>query len=294
MEQNTPMVVQPTEMVEVMDSSSIVLAQNKAEIDMQIATAKQYPRDVHRCLNDIVTWGTMDDETAQSCFYSLTRKGATGNNAVEGLSVRMAEIIIDAWGNARVDTRVVADDGKQITAQAVCIDLERNVAVRTEVRQRCTDKYGKPYTEDMKITVSNAACAKAFRNAVLKVVPKAITAKAVAEIKNVAMGKAVNMTETRTKLIAAFANIGVKEEEILEYLDVKDRESIDKDMVFHLRSLYQAIKDGETSVEDSIKAELNSRKAATKKATEDKTNRSAAVEAAASLFNEPEKVAQPK
>ena len=42
---------------------------NRAEADIQIATAKQYPRDLTVVLNKIATYETMDKETAEDCFY---------------------------------------------------------------------------------------------------------------------------------------------------------------------------------------------------------------------------------
>ena len=46
-------------------------------------------------------------------FYVLRRRGANGQeNVIEGLSVRMAEIIAGAWGNIRVQTRITGNDGK--------------------------------------------------------------------------------------------------------------------------------------------------------------------------------------
>ena len=101
----------------------VVQAINRSEIDMQIATSKQYPRNIPEVLNKIATYATMDVETATDCFYVLRRGGST----IDGLSVRMAEIIAGAWGNMRVQTRIIGNDGKTITAQGVCHDLETNL-----------------------------------------------------------------------------------------------------------------------------------------------------------------------
>lgn len=124
----------------------------RSEIDIQIATAKQYPRDLNTVLNKIATYATMDKETAEDCFYVLRRKDANGNdNTIEGLSIRMAEIIAGAWGNLRVQTRIIGNDGRKITAQAVCHDLETNFAVCKTVDRRITTKTGKTYSDDMQV-----------------------------------------------------------------------------------------------------------------------------------------------
>jgi hypothetical protein len=140
METTNQMTTQQQE-VEVMriDNADTLAALTKSEIDVQIATAKQYPRNLSKVLNDIETLATMDSDVAASCFYTLRRQG----KLIEGPTVRMAEIIASSWGNLRVQAMVVANDGKTITARGVCHDLESNYAAATEVKRRITDKMAK-------------------------------------------------------------------------------------------------------------------------------------------------------
>lgn len=229
---------------------------------MQIATAKQYPRHIPTVLNQIATLATLDAETAEDCFYVLRRGGANGSNAIEGLSVRMAEIIAGAWGNLRVQTRIIGNDGKTITAQGICHDLETNVAVSVEVKRRITDKYGKTYSEDMQVVTGNAASAIAFRNAVLKVVPKAVTKRVIADVKQVAMGQALDLETSRQRMVDYFGKLGVTEELLLEYLELKKREEIDKERVFELRALANAIKEGTTTVQEAFMQPVEERRQA--------------------------------
>lgn len=245
----------------------VVQAINRSEIDMQIATAKQYPRNIPEVLNKIATYATMDVETATDCFYVLRRGGST----IDGLSVRMAEIIAGAWGNMRVQTRIIGNDGKTITAQGVCHDLETNLAVSVEVKRRITDKYGKTYNEDMQVVTGNAASAIAFRNAVLKVVPKAVTKKVIADVKQVALGQSLDLETSRQNMIQYFSKLGVNEKMLLEYLGKTKREEIDKEAVFELRATANAIKEGTTTVEDSFVKPIEEKRQAdeAKKKSED-------------------------
>ena len=64
--------------------AGMLQAINRAEVDIQIATAKQYPRDLNVTLNKIATYATMDRETAEDCFYVLRRKGNNGQDSVIG------------------------------------------------------------------------------------------------------------------------------------------------------------------------------------------------------------------
>lgn len=242
--------------------AEVLQAINRSEVDMQIATAKQYPRHLPTVLNQIATLATLDAETAEDCFYILRRKGEGGGNTIEGLSVRMAEIIAGAWGNLRVQTRIIGNDGKTITAQGVCHDLETNVAVSVEVKRRITDRNGRTYSEDMQVVTGNAASAIAFRNAVLKVVPKAVTKRVIADVKQVAMGQALDLETSRQRMVDYFGKLGVTEELLMEYLELKKREEIDKERVFELRALANAIKEGTTTVREAFMQPIEDRRQA--------------------------------
>ena len=240
--------------------AEVLQAINKSEIDIQVSTAKQYPRSIPDVLNKISTYATMDVETAADCFYVLRRNGSNGSNTVEGLSVRMAEIIAGAWGNLRVQTRIVGNDGRTITAQGICHDLETNVAVSVEVKRRITDKYGKTYSEDMQVVTGNAASAIAFRNAVLKVVPKAVTKRVIEGVKQVALGQSLDLETSRQKMLEYFAKLGVTKDMILDYLNLKKVEEIDKEAVFELRATANAIKEGTTTVQETFVKAANEKR----------------------------------
>ena len=238
------------EIIEV-KQADVLQALNRAEIDIQIATAKQYPRDINAVLNKIATYATMDRETAEDCFYVLRREDKQGNvNVIEGLSVRMAEIIAGAWGNLRVQARIIGNDGRQITAQAICHDLETNFAVSKEVKRSIVTKKGYTFSEDMQVVTGNAACSIALRNAVLTVIPKAVTKRIINEVKQVALGQSIDLEQSRQNVIQYFAKLGVKQEQLFLYLGVKSAQEIDKQKIFELRATANAIKEGTTTVEE--------------------------------------------
>ena len=262
--------------------STMLEALNRSEVDMQIATAKAYPRDVQAALNKIETLANMDKETAIDCFYVLRRKGKGEKvTQIEGLSVRMTEIIAGCWGNLRVQARIIGNDGRTITAQAVCHDLESNFAVSVEVKRRILDANGKPYTEDMQVVTGNAACAIAFRNAVLKVVPKAVTKTVVERVKQVAFGQALDLETRRQKAIEYFAKLGVSEQQIFDYLGIKNIQEMDMQKVYELLATATAINEGTTTVEDTF-IKPAEEKAAAAKAKEKAENAKKRAEAAIS------------
>lgn len=248
MENEVQVLDQPQVEILKVDSSESLAALNRSEIDVQIATAHQFPRNLSQVLNNIETLATLDEETAAACFYMLRRQG----KLIEGPSVRMAEIIASSWGNIRVQARIIGNDGKMITAQGVCHDLESNYAVSSEVKRRITDKNGKTFSDDMQVVTGNAACAIAMRNALFKVVPMALVKKVIAKAKQVSLGQATSLEESRKKMLDYFQKIGVDQQHIFDYLSVEKIDEIDIDMVVELRGLATAIKEGTTTVQETF------------------------------------------
>lgn len=231
----------------------MLTAINRAEVDIQIATAKQYPRVLSNVLHQIETYAMMDVETAECCHYQLKRKDESGGDKIiEGVSVRMAEIIASAWGNLRIQTRIIRNDGKMIIAQGICHDLETNVAVSKEVNRSITTKYGKPFSTDMQVVTGNAASSIAFRNAVLAVIPKAITQNILKKVKEVAISKIVDIEEAKRIMFKYYARVGVTPQQIFEYLEIKDETEISCEQIMELRALKNAIKEGTITVAETF------------------------------------------
>lgn len=261
--------------------AEVISAINRAEVDIQISTAKQYPRDLPQVLNRIATYAMMDKETAEDCFYVLRRQGKDGAaSVIEGLSVRMAEIIASSWGNLRIQTRIVGNDGKMITAQAMCHDLETNVAVCKEVSRSIAYKNGATYSQDMQIVTGNAAASIAFRNAVLSVIPKAVTKNIILQVKQVALGQSIDLEQSRQNVIAYFAKIGVSKGQILRYLGKNSVEEIDQQSIYELRATANAIKEGTTTVQEAF---INPEKEAKAQAAAEKKTTAAQAKAAAAM-----------
>ena len=216
----------------------------KAEIDVQISTAKAFPRSLKQFQDRAMSMATFSEEIAASCSYALPR----GGKSLEGPSVRLAEIIVSSFGNIRSGARVIANDGKTITAQGICHDLETNNCVTVEVKRRITDKNGKTFNEDMQVVTGNAACAIAFRNAVFKVVPSALCQDIYDKAKEVARGTAETLVYRRNKAIEYFHFLKVTDEQICEVLEIKKVEDIDLEKLSVLTGMKAALKNGEVTI----------------------------------------------
>lgn len=224
----------------------------KAEIDTQIATAKAFPRSITLFMSKAESIATVNEDVAASCNYALPR----GGKSIEGPSVRLAEIVVSAYGNIRSGARVIDNDGKTITAQGICHDLEANNCVTVEVKRRITDRNGKTLTEDMQVVIGNAACAVAFRNAVFKVIPSALIEGIYEKTKLVAKGTAATLLKQREKALKYFYEQGVKDEQICQVLNIKKVEDIDIELLSTLRGFVTAVKNGESTIKDIFESAM--------------------------------------
>ena len=228
---------------------------SRAEIDVQIATARAYPRSIKQSQSRAISLATLDDDTAAACGFSMPRKDKDGKiKHITGPSVRMAEIFAHAWGNLRCASRIVDETDTYVTAQGVAHDLETNVAISREVRAGIMsrpDKNGKRhrYSADMVNMTANATAAKAFRNAVFAVVPRAYWLPVYQKAMEVSGGDISTLAQTRSHMIGAFKSThGLEASELCILVDKPSVEDMTVDDVATLRSVWTALDDGETTV----------------------------------------------
>jgi len=236
---------------------SAIDGMTRVEIDMQIATAKQYPRPAPAVLRDqMKSLATIDEETAVECTFSLPR----GGKMIEGPSIRLAEIIAQYWPNVRVSTRVVEVGQAHLVAEGIFHDLENNVAQSVRVSRRITDKYNRRYNDDMIVMTGNAACSIARRNVILACVPKAVWRSAYEGARSMAMGEHEDMPTTITKAFDALLRFNVTEEQVLDKLAISGRDEITREMIPNIRGMFATLKNGEMTAEVMFGAETEERK----------------------------------
>ena len=229
-------------------ASPVIEALARGEIDIQIKTAKAYPRDVRQCRERAIQLATLDEDTAAACMYGLKR----GGKVIEGPSVRLAEIIACSWTNLRVAKRLLGEDGRKVTAQAVCHDLETNVAISGDCSRSITNRTGGRFTPDMITVTENAAASVALRNAVFACVPKAIWQPVYEAARAMAVGDASTLGASRAKMIEHFAKMGVDVGQILTLQGRESVEDLTLDDIGLLRGIFSAIKAGETKVDEAF------------------------------------------
>jgi hypothetical protein len=222
----------------------------RAQIDMQIATARRYPRQLSLVKQRMLSFATLDEETAAGCFYTLPgRKGGDGK-PLQGPSVRLAEIALSCYQHLRAGSRIIEDDGKFITAQGVVHDLENNVVISIEVKRRVTKSNGDRYSDDMIATAGNAACSIALRNAAFRVIPMALVKPVYEAAKKLAIGDGKSLIQRRSSSLEHFAKLGISKEKVCETLGLRSPDDIQLDHIETLIGYATAIKDGDATIDE--------------------------------------------
>jgi hypothetical protein len=230
----------------------------RATIDLQIATAHKYPKHTGEkamalVKKEILSLATLDEQTAADCFYVLPRAG----KSIEGPSIRLAEIAISCYGNVRDSVRTIAvvprGSEPHVVVQAVCHDLERNVAVSIEKRRRITKKKKKqfPDEDDINLAVNNAASI-GLRDAAFRVIPRAFINPIVAACKKIAIGDARSIAAKRDTVIERLNKMGATIDRILAVLEVESLEDIGAAHVEVMIGLGTALKDGQCTLEEAF------------------------------------------
>ena len=234
------------------DAQSVIQmdAIEKANVDVQVTTAKQFPRNVTRAIQNSIVMATIDPETAQMMRYALPR----GGKPITGPSVHLAKLIVSNWGNVRAEAKVVQSTDSQVVSRGTCWDLENNVATAIEVRRNINGKGGQRCRDDKITVVGNAANSIAFRNAVFSTIPKAVTDKvyrAAQECITGDLSDEAKLLQKRTNCLKFFNDeYGITEEEVIKRCGKQTVNQIKAEEIALMLGIYQSLKDGDTTVEE--------------------------------------------
>lgn len=248
-------------------ASTAVAAQAKAMVEARYIMAIRRPRDM-----DVVR-EKMLKECRRPSFAAVARYvkpiGKDKTKWPSGPSIRFAEAAVRNMTNITVETMTVYDDREKRIVRVTVTDLEANVPYAQDItitktierrhkkdgdtvlRTR-TNSYGDTIyileaTDDDIINKQQALISKAVRTLGLRLIPGDI----VDECMEIVMDTqertdAEDPDAAKRKLFDAFGAIGVRAEQIKEYLG-HDAATLDPRELKDLRALYAAIRDGEAT-----------------------------------------------
>lgn len=214
-----------------------------AVLDKRIATAKQWPRSISTFKSEAKTLLHEDIETARSAEYSKP----VGGGKVTGPSVRLAEIAALCWRNIEVEISDPVITENSVTVQAFAWDMERNIRMPGMATTSILTKEGKRYVQHMVETATIATAAKARRNAILSVIPRAYINDLLEIAKEVSKANRPPLEKVRQDMLAYFERTHrVNSDQVFAYLDIKGTDEVTYDHLDELRTVMEAIKEGES------------------------------------------------
>lgn len=247
-------------------SPEVIYQQEKASIDIQIATAQAFPRNPMTAKTDAIAIISQNKETAEVCRYAVPRGGKT----ISGPSIHLAKILAQNWGNLRMQTRVINIDRTHVTSQAVCFDLQKNIAIQVEVKRLIMEnekiwkdgKYVrtgkmKRMNDDMITITGNAANSIALRNAIFAVIPRQIVDAVYDAANKMITGDVSDEQKLTAKRKSVFDRLmgqfNVTEAEILKAIGKASINYINAEDIANLVGIGTAIADGDTTIEEAFR-----------------------------------------
>jgi hypothetical protein len=228
---------------------SVITSIERAQIDSQVATAHAYPRSLEMFKKRAHNMATLDLQTAESCIYS---RPVGGGKTAEGASIRFAEIVAACYGNLRVASRIIEQTPRYVKCEGVAHDLESNYAGKSECIEPTVKTDGTPYSESQRAVVAKACLAKAYRDAVFKVVPKALCKSIIEAARAVINKEVATIEQRRDRARQWLKQIKVSDDRVFAVLGVKGWSEVTDDQLLVLTGLKTAINEQDTTVEEAF------------------------------------------
>jgi len=263
-------------------------ARAKAEVEAAYLVAINRPRDVQKAKQRILTAcsnSTFAEEALWNRIVGRQKNEKTGqweDAWGEGLNIRFAEEAIQAMGNIRPASDLVYEDAETKVIKITITDLEANVSYSKDVTiqktvERSTLKRGqialaeRTNSRGQKVYIvaatemdmrnkQSAAESIIMRTNGLRLLPADIKAEALKAIKQTILAKEKAEPGAIGRLLKSFEEFGATKEQLDELLG-HDLAQVTGEEIVKLRGLYRAIKDGETTWNETINAKVDVRPA---------------------------------
>ena len=213
------------------------------EVQASMVIAKQFPRDSIKAMERILNACTRET-LANTALYSYPR----GGQDVTGPSIRLAEALVQEWGNIQFGIRELSSRDGVSTVEAYAWDVETNTRqVKTfqvpHVRhsRKGTTRLTDP--RDIYEMVANQG-ARRLRTCILGVIPGDVAEAAVRQCEVTQSANVEITPETTQAMIKTFQERWGISQELIEKRIGKRAEAINAAQMLSLRKIAQSLRDG--------------------------------------------------
>lgn len=220
-----------------------------AEIQAACVMARKMPRDENFALAKIKK-ACQRLTLAEQAIYSYPK----GGQQVEGPSIRLAETILQCWGNLRAGVKELEQRNGESTVEVFAWDMESNTydSKTFQIKHWRDTKQGGYLLKDSRDIyelVANQA-ARRKRACILAMIPSDIVEAAVLACEETLKANEREVTpEKITSLIVKFSEVGVTKDQ-LEKRVMKKIEVITTEELRALGKIYNSLKDGMSKIAD--------------------------------------------
>lgn len=258
------------------------------EVQAAMVIAKKFPRDQLAAMDRILN-ACARETLAEAALYSYQR----GGTEITGPSIRLAEAMAQSWGNIQFGIRELSQENGQSTVEAFAWDIESNtrqVKVFQVSHFRHTRSGGYALTDprDIYELVANNG-ARRLRACILGIIPGDVTEKAVEQCAITQQNSVDVSPESIKAMLGAFEKTYRVSQDHIEKRIQRRAEAINGPLMLSLRRIFQSLKDGMSKpadwfdldepvntggaktapMDESLAAEVASRKATTQKSPPD-------------------------
>lgn len=244
-------------------ASSAVAAAAAMAVQARYVVAYRKPRNFDQVRIDLLK------ECNRPAFAAVARYHKPIGKGVEGPSIRFAEAAARCMGNILVESPTIYDDREKRIVRVVATDLETNMTyqkditvtktverrkipdgqtvVSTRVGSKGDTLYIIEADDDAILNKENALVSKAMRTVLLRLIPGDLIDEAMWSIADTVTRKdAEDPGASRKLMVDSFASVGVQPTDLVAYIG-HSLDSLVPAELARLRSVYQAIKDEETT-----------------------------------------------
>ncbi|MGH8028493.1 MAG: hypothetical protein ACREO3_01020 [Arenimonas sp.] len=213
-----------------------------AEVQAAMVIAKKFPRDPIAAMDRVLQACTRPT-LADGALYSYSR----GGQEITGPSIRLAEVLAQAWGNLQFGIRELEQRAGESTVEAYAWDIETNtrqIKVFQVGHVRHT-KNGVKRLEDPRDVyelVANQG-ARRLRACILGVIPGDVIEGAVRQCEETLRTSADTSPDALKKMVVAFEPFGVTREQIEKRIQCR-LDAIRPAQMVQLKKVYASLRDG--------------------------------------------------
>lgn len=234
-------------------SGAIAVQQSAAMVRelarMQMAISR--PRNVLQS-RDRIMQACMRESLAAKATY----KYAKGGQDITGPSIRLAEVIVQNWGNMTIEREETERGNGYSMWRVSALDLETNAEAKMEFRvsHLIDTKKGKKIVDDERsiYELGSNMASRRLRACILEIIPGDIVEDAVEQCEKTLsanVGDDATFKKKVAGLLKGFKNLGISKE-MVEARIQRHVEAMDRAQYLNLVQIGNSIKDGMSKAED--------------------------------------------